>query len=57
MALFVDLWRSQKVLRGYKLLTLMIWFIQPIKEEIFTYTPGTSFRPQPNPQDTNPVNS
>ena len=41
----------------YKLLTLMIWLIQPMNEEILTYTPGTSFRPQPKPHDTNPVNS
>ena len=32
----------------------MIWFIQPMKEETLTYTPGTSFRPHPNPQETRP---
>ncbi len=42
---------------GYKLLTLIIWLIQPMKEEILTYTPGTSLRPQPKPQLTKPVNS
>ena len=35
--------------RRHRLLTLMIWLIQPINDDTLTYTPGTSCRPQPKP--------